>query len=232
MTYQSFSAKKPKTDENLLRMFWRVETNILLLNAIKKVPNYAKFLKELCIHKRKKLKAGAKVGGVLSAFIQKGATAGTQPALLGKCRDPGIISVPCTIGDCTFANAMLDLVASINVMPALVYKSIVQPVDILEVVLIQVNELTFPANFYVLDMEDETFEKESTLILGWPFLMMARRKIDVYAGTLSMEFGDNLVQFNIFEAMKHPTEDHSFYSIDLIKELVKEFTQLDFGSDN
>ncbi|RDX79480.1 hypothetical protein CR513_40094, partial [Mucuna pruriens] len=121
---------------------------------------------------------------------------------------------------------MLDLGASINVMPASIYRSlnfgdlepigmtiqlanrsIVQPLGVLEDVLVQMNELIFLADFYVLDMEDETSGKESTLILGRPFLMTARTKIDVHVGTLSMEFGDKLVQFNIFEAMKHPIED-------------------------
>ncbi|RDX71301.1 Retrovirus-related Pol polyprotein from transposon 17.6, partial [Mucuna pruriens] len=57
--------------------------------------------------------------------------------------------------------------------------------------------------------------------------MTARTKIDVHAGTLSMEFNDTLVQFNIFEAMKHPTEDHSLFCIDMIEELVEEYFQLD-----
>ncbi|RDX84900.1 hypothetical protein CR513_33982, partial [Mucuna pruriens] len=78
----------------------------------------------------------------------------------------------------------------------------------------------------------KTSGKGCTLILGRPFLMTARTKIDVYAGTLSMEFGDNLVQFNIFKAMKHPLEDHSLCNIDMIEELVEEFTQLDSDSDN
>ncbi|RDX83932.1 hypothetical protein CR513_35096, partial [Mucuna pruriens] len=81
-------------------------------------------------------------------------------------------------------------------------------------------------------MEDETSGKESTLILGRPFLMTARTKIDVHAGTLSMEFGDTLVQFNIFEAMKHPIEDHSLFGIDLIDELVEEYLQLDNNSED
>ncbi|RDX97064.1 hypothetical protein CR513_20210, partial [Mucuna pruriens] len=76
-------------------------------------------------------------------------------------------------------------------------------------------------------MEDEPSGKGSTLILGRPFLMTARTKIDVHAGTLSMEFGDTLVQFNIFEAMKHPTEDHSLFGIDIMEELVEEYFQLD-----
>ncbi|RDX79542.1 hypothetical protein CR513_40028, partial [Mucuna pruriens] len=67
-------------------------------------------------------------------------------------------------------------------------RSIVQPLGVLEDVLVQVNELIFLADFYVLHMEDETFGKESTLILGRPFLMTARTKIDVHVGTLSMEF--------------------------------------------
>ncbi|RDY01305.1 hypothetical protein CR513_15393, partial [Mucuna pruriens] len=61
--------------------------------------------------------------------------------------------------------------------------------------------------------------------------MTTRTKIDVHAETLSIEFGDTLVQFNIFEAMKHPTEDHSLFGIDLIDELVEVFFQLDHNSE-
>ncbi|RDX74824.1 hypothetical protein CR513_45383, partial [Mucuna pruriens] len=62
--------------------------------------------------------------------------------------------------------------------------------------------------------------------------MTTRTKIDVHVGTLLMEFGDTLVQFNIFEAMKHPTEDHLLFGIDLIDELVEEFLQLDSSSED
>ncbi|RDX83946.1 hypothetical protein CR513_35085, partial [Mucuna pruriens] len=79
-------------------------------------------------------------------------------------------------------------------------------------------------------MEDDTSGKGSTLILGQLFLMTARTKIDVHAGMLSVEFGDNLVQFNIFEVTKHPTEDHSLFGIDVIDELVVEHLQLEAGS--
>ncbi|RDY05351.1 hypothetical protein CR513_10829, partial [Mucuna pruriens] len=170
----------------------------------------------------------------------EGSTTGISQVLPKKCRDPGIFSVPCTIGECTFADAMLDLGASINVMLTSIYRSlnfgdleptgmtiqlanrsIVQPLGVLEDVLVQVNELIFPTDFYVFDMEEETSGKESTLILRRPFLMTARTKIDVHAETLSMEFGDTLVQFNIFEAMKHPTENHSLFGINMIEELLE-----------
>ncbi|RDX97133.1 Retrovirus-related Pol polyprotein from transposon 17.6, partial [Mucuna pruriens] len=245
---RTISARKPKSDEELLKMFQKVEINIPLLDAIKKVPRYAKFLKELCIHKRRKIKGSREIGGMVSALTKNEEF---TTALPQKCRDPGIFSVPCTIGDCTFADAMLDLGALINVMPASIYRSlnfgdleptgmtiqltnrsIVQPLGVLEDVLVQVNELIFPADFYVLDMEEETSGKGSTLILGRPFLMTTKTKIDVHVRTLSMEFDDTLVQFNIFEAMKHPTEDHSLFGIDLLDEIVEEYLQLNSSSED
>ncbi|RDX89788.1 hypothetical protein CR513_28436, partial [Mucuna pruriens] len=45
---RTISARKPESDEELLKMFRKVEINIPLLDAIKQVPKYAKFLKELC----------------------------------------------------------------------------------------------------------------------------------------------------------------------------------------
>ncbi|RDX75953.1 hypothetical protein CR513_44113, partial [Mucuna pruriens] len=62
--------------------------------------------------------------------------------------------------------------------------------------------------------------------------MTARTKIDVHVGTLSMEFGDNLMQFNIFEAMKHPTEDHSLFGIDLLDEIVEEYFQINSSNED
>ncbi|RDY13989.1 Retrovirus-related Pol polyprotein, partial [Mucuna pruriens] len=98
---------------------------------------------------------------------------------------------------------------------------------VLEDVLVQVNELVFPTDFYVLDMEDETSRNESTLILGRPFLMTAKTKINVHAMGCPQW---NL--FNIFEAMKHPTEDHSLFGIDLIDELIDECLQLDNNDED
>ena len=40
-----------------------------------------------------------------------------QRKLPPKCKDPGVFSVPCKIGNLFFDKAMLDFGASINVMP-------------------------------------------------------------------------------------------------------------------
>ncbi|RDX98690.1 Retrovirus-related Pol polyprotein, partial [Mucuna pruriens] len=105
-------------------MFQKVEINIPLLGAIKQVPKYAKFLKELCVHKRRKMKGSKEIGGVVSALTRNEEITVGAPTLPKKCRDPGIFSVPCTIDECTFADAMLDLGALINVMPTSIYRSL------------------------------------------------------------------------------------------------------------
>ena len=84
---------------------------------------------------------------------------------------------------------MLDLGASINVMPYSIYASlnlgplkqtevIIQladqfdayPEGVIEDVLVKVNELIFPADFYILHMEDSTSLNSSPILLGRPFV--------------------------------------------------------------
>ncbi|KAF1879713.1 hypothetical protein Lal_00039768 [Lupinus albus] len=57
-------------DKDLLDTFRKVEVNIPLLDAIKQIPRYAKFLKDLCTHKRK-LKGNERInmGRNVSAMI-------------------------------------------------------------------------------------------------------------------------------------------------------------------
>ena len=46
-------SKKEEQEKDILEIFRKVEVNIPLLDAIKQIPPYAKFLKELCTSKRK-----------------------------------------------------------------------------------------------------------------------------------------------------------------------------------
>ncbi|RDX96360.1 hypothetical protein CR513_20991, partial [Mucuna pruriens] len=143
---------------------------------------------------------------VLALIKSEQVSALVQPAMPKKCSDPDTFSIPCTIGKCNF-DAMLDLGVSINEMPSSVYKSlrlgvleptsiviqlanksIAHSLGILEDVLVQVSDMIFPTNFYVLDMKDEFSSKGPTLILGRPFLKTSKTKIDVHARTLSLEF--------------------------------------------
>ncbi|CAN6560271.1 unnamed protein product [Malus baccata var. baccata] len=225
--------KKEEAEKDILETFRKVQVNIPLLDAIKQVPRYAKFLKELCTtRKRMSTKEVVKVGENVSAILQR--------KLPPKCKDPGSFTIPCVIGNTRFESAMLDLGASINVMPYSIYASmnlgawkndgvIIQladrsnayPKGVLEDVLVQVNHLVFPADFYVLEMDESDHAPSLPILLGRPFMKTARTKIDVYSGTLSMEFDGEVVNFNLFDSIKYPSDDHSCFSIDIIDSLAQ-----------
>ncbi|XP_045813162.1 uncharacterized protein LOC123907099 [Trifolium pratense] len=233
--------KTVEEDKEILDVFRKCAVNIPLLDAIKQIPRYAKFLKDLCTHKRK-LKENERVslGRNVSAFIQPKTGSSANVSVLSqampeKCDDPGVFAIPCSIGDSKFENCMLDLGAGINVMPTSIYnkldlgplqptglivqlanRSNARPAGKVEDVLVQVNDLILPADFYILDMEGETNSSRAPIILGRPFMRTARTKIDVYDGTMSMEFGDIVAKFNISDAMKHPLEEHSVFYMDLV----------------
>ena len=38
-----------------------------------------------------------------------------------------------------------------------------------------------------------------------------------------MEFGDIVVHFNILDAMKHPSEDHSIFCVEIINQIVDDY---------
>ncbi|CAN6691801.1 unnamed protein product [Malus baccata var. baccata] len=226
-------SNKEESDKDILEMFRNVQVNIPLLDAIKQVSKYAKFLKELCItRKRISNKEVVRVGKNVSAVLQR--------KLPHKCKDPGSFTIPCVIGNTQFEHAMLDLGASINVMPYSIYASmnfgelkndgvIIQladrsnayPKGVLEDVLVQVNHLIFPADFYVLEMEDSAHSSTLPILLGKPFMKTARTKIDVFMGMLTMEFDGDIIDFQISEAMRYPSDDHSCFSVDIIDSLVQ-----------
>ncbi|XP_050916351.1 uncharacterized protein LOC127131474 [Lathyrus oleraceus] len=193
----------------ILDVFRKVAVNIPLLDVIKQVPRYAKFLKDLCTNKRR-MKGGERVnlGRNISAFIQpkphSEKVTGEQnvPAisqiLQQKCKDPRTFTIPCTIGDKQFDNCMFDLGEGINVMPTSIYNNLclgplqhtglivqlanrsnVRPAGIVEDVLVQVNDLIFPADFYILDMEGETKSSRAPIILGRTLMNTAKIKIDL-----------------------------------------------------
>ncbi|KAM1405285.1 hypothetical protein ACFX2F_000134 [Malus domestica] len=130
---------------------------------------------------------------------------------------------------------MLDLGASINVMPYSIYASVnlgelqndgviiqladrsnAYPKGVLDDVLVQVNHLVFPADFYVLEMEDSNHSSQLPILLGQPFMKTTRTKIDVFKGTLTMEFDGEVIDFNISDAMRYPHDGRSCFFIDVI----------------
>ncbi|CAN6586221.1 unnamed protein product [Malus baccata var. baccata] len=76
-------------------------------------------------------------------------------------------------------------------------------------------------DFYVLEMEDSSHAPSLPILLGRPFMKTARTKIDVYKGTLTMEFDGDIINFNLSETIKYPIEDHSCFAIDIVDSLAQ-----------
>jgi hypothetical protein len=65
---------------------------------------------------------------------------------------------------------------------------------VLEDVLVRVNNFIFPADFYVLNMEEDS-STPPPLILGRPFLKTAKTNIDVHLGTFLVMISFSLTFF-------------------------------------
>ncbi|XP_020992544.1 uncharacterized protein LOC110278640 [Arachis duranensis] len=152
------------------------------------MPIYAKFLKELMTKKRSWRNDETVVLTEECSVI-------IQHKLSQKLKDPASFQIPCIIGEITVEKALCDLGASINLMSLtmmkrmnieeakptrmalqLVDRSFKFPHEIVEDMLMKVGDFIFPADFVVLDMEEEA---KASIILGRPFLATAGAIIDV-----------------------------------------------------
>ncbi|KAM1774488.1 hypothetical protein ACFX12_043851 [Malus domestica] len=224
-------SKNEEEETDVLETFRKVHVNIPLLDAIKQIPKYAKCLKKLCTTKKRvREKEVVHVSENVSAMLQR--------KLPPKCKDPGSFTIPCVIGNTRFKSAMLDLGASINVMPYSVYASMnlgalkhdgviiqladgsnVYPKGVLEDVLVQVDHLIFPADFYVLEMDESDHAPSLPILLGRPFMKTAQTKIDVAKGLVTMAFGGDMISFKISESIETPNVIHSCCAIDKIEKI-------------
>ena len=92
-------SKKQDEEREILEVLQKVAINTPLLNAIKQVPKYVKFLKNLYVNK-KKLRGDERV------VMEENVLAVLQKKIAPKCRDPSMF--PCRIGNTKIKEAMID----------------------------------------------------------------------------------------------------------------------------
>ncbi|CAN6728352.1 unnamed protein product [Malus baccata var. baccata] len=198
-------------------------------DAIKQIPSYAKFLNELCSTKKKLLEYE-------KVILTEQCSAVLLHKLPPKKKDPGSFTISCTIGSLDFHKVLIDLGASVNLMPYSVFqklgegelkptsvsiqladRSMTYPLGILEDVIIKVDKFYLSADFIILDMEED---KEVPLILGRPFMATARTLIDVETGTLTLRVQRESVVFKLFEAIKCPLKLEECFRVDVLDGIV------------
>ncbi|XP_013617570.1 PREDICTED: uncharacterized protein LOC106324096 [Brassica oleracea var. oleracea] len=137
--------------------------------------------------------------------------------------DPGKFDLSIQIGKTGFACSLVDLGSSVNLMPysvarrlgythfkptkmSLVFadRSVKSLVGILEDLQVKVGNTSVPADFVVLEQEEES---KDPLILGRPILCIVGAIIDVRQGKIDLNLGDIVMQFEMDELLKKPMLD-------------------------
>ncbi|XP_047178862.1 uncharacterized protein LOC124845748 [Vigna umbellata] len=99
-----------------METFKKLEITIPFSEALQQIPSYTKFLEELLTKKKYLDEETIEVQGNYSAILQK-----TLPP---KFKDPRSFTIPCTIGNHDIGKVLVDLGASINLMPLFMLKKI------------------------------------------------------------------------------------------------------------
>ena len=163
-------------------------------------------MKELLTKKRRFSEETVELEAGCNAIIQK--------SLPQKSKDLRSFTIPVIIRLLLVGKALLDLGADIHLMPLsmlrrigdlevrptrmtlqLANRSMKYPYGVAEDVLVKVDKFMFPVDFVVMDIEEDT---EVPLILGRPFMKMAKVIIDVDDGKLKVRVQDDEVNFNVF----------------------------------
>ena len=215
---QALRGKKKATQQaGNLEVLRQVKVNIPLLDLIKQVPTYAKFLKDLCT-----IKKG--LGIEKKAFLTEQVSAIIQSKYPIKYKDPGSPTIPVNIGGNSIDKSLLDLRASVNLMPYSVYmqlglgelkpthitlsladRSVKIPKGIVEDVLVKIDKFYYPVDFVVLDTEPSSSEPSHVpIILGRPFLATANAIINCRNGIMQLTFGNMTLELNIFHLNNKP----------------------------
>ncbi|GJU74844.1 hypothetical protein Tco_1266249 [Tanacetum coccineum] len=128
-----------------------------------------------------------------------------------KEKDPGSFTLPCLINNICFDEALVDLGASVSVMPFSTYtnpclgdlshtrmtieladRTIKQPKGIAANVLVSISKFIFPINFVILEIPEDN---DVPLILGRSFLSTAHVKMDVYKRKVTLRVGEEKLVF-------------------------------------
>ncbi|XP_042396837.1 uncharacterized protein LOC121986983 [Zingiber officinale] len=207
---------KAKLDEQFgkfLDVLRKLYINIPFTEALQQMPTYSKFLKDILTNKRK-------IEESVTVALTEECSALIQNRLPPKLKDPGSFSIPCMIRNHNFDKAFCDLGASVNLIPfslckklnlgelkittlalQLADRSVRYPLGILENVPVTVGKFVVPADFVVLEMDEDPY---IPIILGRPFLATAGAVIDVKNHKLSLAVGSEKIEFDLSKAIKQP----------------------------
>ncbi|XP_028094375.1 uncharacterized protein LOC114294434 [Camellia sinensis] len=200
----------------------------------------APFPQRLVAPKKDLVTVKRKINVPKKAFLTEQVSSIIQRKVPVKYKDPGCPTISCTIGDHHIEQALLDLEASVNLLPYSVYlqlglgelkptsvilkladRSVKIPRGVIEDVLIRVDKFYFPIDFIVLDTQPaHNSNNQIPVILGRPFLATSNVLINCWNGVMKISFGNMMVELNIFDISKQPPTEEEASIVCLIDSLV------------
>ncbi|KAK9750159.1 hypothetical protein RND81_02G177700 [Saponaria officinalis] len=209
----------------------KLHINIPFLDAISEIPSYGKFLKDL-LSRKKKFEDNTTVS------LFKECSAILLKKLSQKLEDPGSFSILCSIGHVSINSTFCDLGASVSLMPLSIFRklqmqelkptrvslqladrSVKFPLGVCEDVPLLVGKLLIPCDFFVMDIPEDA---HVPIILGRPCLAIAGAIIDVKNGKLSLQVGEDKVEFELNKSMRAPSMHDACYRVDVLKDYLTE----------
>ncbi|XP_013631670.1 PREDICTED: uncharacterized protein LOC106337160 [Brassica oleracea var. oleracea] len=193
-----------------------------LMDAIQMMPSMRSFMKGLISGKTSEESEFMTISKECSAVLQN--------RQIKKQGDPSKFVLSIQNGKTVFSSSLVDLGFSVNLMPYSVarhlgythfkpawmslvfaYRSVKSPVGILEDLQVKFGNTSVPADFVVLELEEES---KDPLILGRPFLCTVGAIIDVRQGKIDLNLGDIVMQFKMDELLKKPMLDGQAFKVD------------------
>ncbi|XP_070039694.1 uncharacterized protein [Nicotiana tomentosiformis] len=238
--------KREKLDNQFskfLEILKQIHINISFIDALLKMPSYAKFLKEILSSKRN-------LKEVSVVMLTEKCSAILQNKLPQKLGDSGSFTIPFTLGGVYFEKTLCDSGASINLMPFSIFRklnlgemkdigvslqfadqSTKKPKGIIENVLVRVDKFVFLVDFIVLEMKECPGEP---IILGRPFLATGRAIIDVHQGQLILRVDEERVIFYMQKILRFSGDETSSlcFSIDMLNCFTNEFKDNQLNPDS
>ena len=143
-----------------------------------------------------------------------------------KLSDPGNFVIEVTIGESPLMGAVLDMGASINMMPLEVFDKLkikplkptsmtltmannspTTPVGVIEEVHVNVHGLVVPMDFVVLDTKRGETNRQWQLLFGRSFMATASMVVDIRSWNISFNYGGRSVSFKVDRPKENDEND-------------------------
>ncbi|GKB03522.1 reverse transcriptase domain-containing protein [Tanacetum coccineum] len=204
-------------------------------DALLHMPKFAPIFRKLIINKDK-------IIDLIKTPVNENCSAVILKKFPEKLGDPGRFLIPCDFSEMDECLALADLGASINLMPLSVWeklnlpdltktrmileladRTISTPTSIAKDIFVKVGTFFFPVDFIVVDY---IADPRVPLILGKPFLRMARALIDVHGEQMTLRHDDQSITFKVSDTNTFSYNTiESVNRVDVIDVACEEFAQ-------